>query len=155
MHLLKQVVKPGYSSSCLYISCLIIHILPKFSHITQTLGVKRLNSLARNMASSTPPIAVQKPHKIAFGAVPGENRGEKPFTELRYRSDPWFWLRDDTRKNEESWSIWEKKILTPRKKQSTLKNFKRSCTMNISHIWKKQTKILPFRMESISITQGR
>ena len=53
------------------------------------------------MSSSTPPIAVQKPHKIAFGAVPGENRGEKPFTELRYRSDPWFWLRDDTRKNEE------------------------------------------------------
>jgi oligopeptidase B len=47
------------------------------------------------------PIAPQKPHQVAFGAVEGENRGEKPFLPLRYRDDPWFWLRDDERKNEE------------------------------------------------------
>ena len=48
----------------------------------------------------TPPIATQKPHKVPFGAVEGENRGEKPFKDVRYRDDPWFWLRDDTRKDE-------------------------------------------------------
>ena len=47
------------------------------------------------------PIAVQKPHRVAFGAVEGENRGDVPFSPLRYRDDPWFWLRDDERKNEE------------------------------------------------------
>ena len=48
-----------------------------------------------------PPIALQKLHKVPFGAVEGENRGERPFFPLRYRDDPWFWLRDDDRKNEE------------------------------------------------------
>jgi hypothetical protein len=58
----------------------------------------------RSLASAVEleaPIAVQKPHRVAFGAVPGENRGDKPFLPLRYRDDPWFWLRDDDRKDEE------------------------------------------------------
>ena len=54
-----------------------------------------------SMESSAPPIAAQRPHKVTFGAVKGENRGSHPFTDLRYRYDPWFWLRDDDRKNED------------------------------------------------------
>ena len=30
--------------------------------------------------------------------VKGQNRGLKPFSHQRKLSDPWFWLRDDTRK---------------------------------------------------------
>ena len=48
-----------------------------------------------------PPIALKKPYKVPFGAVEGENRGSNPFKDIRYIEDPWFWLRDDTRKNEE------------------------------------------------------
>eukprot|EP00949_MAST-11_sp_MAST-11-sp1_P002494 g2494.t1 len=47
------------------------------------------------------PIAEKRPHRIVFGKVEGENRGEKPFAQQRFRSDPYFWLRDDDRKNEE------------------------------------------------------
>ena len=47
------------------------------------------------------PIAIQRPHKVTFGAVEGENRGDNPFKDLRYRDDPWFWLRDDNRTSKE------------------------------------------------------
>ena len=50
---------------------------------------------------SKPPIAKQKPHKVPFGDVKGENRGENPFTDQRWRDDPWFWLRDDSREKKE------------------------------------------------------
>ena len=48
----------------------------------------------------SPPIAESRPHSVPFGAVKGENRGKHPFTPIRYREDPYFWLRDDDRKNE-------------------------------------------------------
>mmetsp|Transcript_8748 Transcript_8748/g.10460 ORF Transcript_8748/g.10460 Transcript_8748/m.10460 type:complete len:783 (+) Transcript_8748:487-2835(+) len=48
-----------------------------------------------------PPIAAQKDHRVLFGQKEGENRGTKPFKNPRFRSDPWFWLRDDERKSEE------------------------------------------------------
>eukprot|EP01063_Lacrimia_lanifica_P023520 TRINITY_DN3107_c0_g1_i1.p1 TRINITY_DN3107_c0_g1~~TRINITY_DN3107_c0_g1_i1.p1 ORF type:complete len:753 (+),score=343.03 TRINITY_DN3107_c0_g1_i1:67-2259(+) len=47
-----------------------------------------------------PPVAVQRPHMVTFGAVEGENRGGKPF-EPRQREDPFFWLRDDERTQED------------------------------------------------------
>lgn len=46
-----------------------------------------------------PPIAEQRPHEVVFGAVEGENRGEKPFAQQRRRTDNYFWLRDDERKD--------------------------------------------------------
>merc|ERR1712223_775343 len=58
-------------------------------------------SLPMDTDLSKPPIALQKPHKVIFGAVEGENRGEYPFKDQRYRNDHWFWLRDDSRKNKE------------------------------------------------------
>lgn len=45
------------------------------------------------------PIAEQIPHQVVFGKVEGENRGAKPFSQQRKRTDPWFWLRDDDRKD--------------------------------------------------------
>ena len=84
----------------LFISSLIIYTLPKFEHFIQLPNLRRMAS-TNSVSALMPPIALQKPHKIAFGAVNGENRGETPFKEIRYREDPWFWLRDDTRKNED------------------------------------------------------
>jgi len=54
-----------------------------------------------NDSAASPPIAAQRPHRVPFGAVPGENRGENPIEKPIERDDPWFWLRDDDRKNEE------------------------------------------------------
>ena len=48
-----------------------------------------------------PPIAQQKPHKVVFGFLEGEERGNVPFKQQRYLDDPWFWLRDESRENQE------------------------------------------------------
>ena len=48
-----------------------------------------------------PPIALQKAHRVVFGSVDGEERGENPFKQQRYLDDPWFWMRDESRKNNE------------------------------------------------------
>lgn len=85
-------------TSVSFILSLNNNILPRFKQRYKQIYFNR------TMASLTKldaPIAVQKPHKVAFGKVDGENRGDNPFFPLRYRDDPWFWLRDDTRKNEE------------------------------------------------------
>ena len=39
---------------------------------------------------SLPPIAQQKDHKVVFGSVDGEDRGQNPFKQQRYLDDPWF-----------------------------------------------------------------
>ena len=53
------------------------------------------------IAKIRPPIAEKRDHLVTFGAVDGQNRGKKPFSQPRTRNDPWFWLRDDERKSEE------------------------------------------------------
>lgn len=55
----------------------------------------------RAVGSSDAPIAAQRPHRVTFGAVEGENRGELPMDPPLQRDDPWFWLRDDDRESEE------------------------------------------------------
>lgn len=52
-----------------------------------------------SLGGSDGPIAEKRPHHVPFGAVPGQNRGSNPFPVPRMREDPWFWLRDDDRKN--------------------------------------------------------
>lgn len=52
----------------------------------------------------SPPIARRVPREVLFGSVSGENRGDKDtllFDPPLRRNDPWFWLRDDARKNRE------------------------------------------------------
>eukprot|EP00940_MAST-03C_sp_MAST-3C-sp2_P002597 g2597.t1 len=47
-----------------------------------------------------PPVADRVPHDVLFGAVKGEHRGgDGVFDPPLRRNDPWFWLRDDERKN--------------------------------------------------------
>jgi oligopeptidase B len=55
------------------------------------------------MASLTlvaPPVAEKIPHDVIFGKVEGQNRGLKPFPQQRTRTDNYFWMRSDDRKDE-------------------------------------------------------
>ncbi|GLD98705.1 hypothetical protein PINS_up007422 [Pythium insidiosum] len=56
------------------------------------------SSLAQNVR---PPVLEKRPHMVPFGAVPGQNRGPNPMKPILYMEDPYFYVRDDTRKNEE------------------------------------------------------
>ena len=61
-------------------------------------------ALSSSHASERGPIAATRHHRVAFGAVEGENRGGgsgslAPFAKAIQRDDPWFWLRDDDRKD--------------------------------------------------------
>ncbi|GAB9463968.1 hypothetical protein Gpo141_00001411 [Globisporangium polare] len=48
-----------------------------------------------------PPVLEKRPHMVPFGAVPGQNRGPNPMKPILYIEDPYFYARDDTRKNED------------------------------------------------------
>ncbi|KAG5510654.1 hypothetical protein JKF63_06952 [Porcisia hertigi] len=48
---------------------------------------------------SKPPVAIKKPHRVTFGYVKGEDRGPNPMNPPRFREDPYFWMRDDKRKD--------------------------------------------------------
>lgn len=50
---------------------------------------------------STPPVPVRLPHKLMFGKVDGENRGESPMDPPRTTVDDLYWLRDDARTDKE------------------------------------------------------
>ena len=92
--------------------------------------------ILRNMTSLAKldaPIAPQKPHKVAFGKVENENRGENPFFPLRYRDDPWFWLRDDTRKNEDILDHLRKENAYTEEKTKHLTKFQKK--LYDEHIW--------------------
>ncbi|KAJ0411986.1 hypothetical protein ATCC90586_009943 [Pythium insidiosum] len=56
------------------------------------------SSLAQNVR---PPVLEKRPHMVPFGAVSGQNRGPNPMKPILYMEDPYFYVRDDTRKNEE------------------------------------------------------
>jgi len=51
-------------------------------------------------AAASPPVAARVPRKVVFGKVPGEDRGPDAMDPPIIREDPYFWLRDDTRKDE-------------------------------------------------------
>ena len=51
-------------------------------------------------ASVSPPVAKRVAHTVTFGKVDGENRGTNPMEPVELQDDL-FWIRDDTRKNEE------------------------------------------------------
>ena len=52
-------------------------------------------------ASVSPPVAKRVAHTVTFGKVDGENRGTNPMEPVELQDDL-FWIRDDTRKNEEA-----------------------------------------------------
>lgn len=53
------------------------------------------------MSDVQPPVAARRDHTVYFGKVEGEDRGENPMAPPLKHNDPYFWLRDDERKNEE------------------------------------------------------
>jgi len=55
--------------------------------------VRKAASLEFAGKTLLPPQAEIRPHEVVFGAVEGENRGEKPFAQQRRRVDNYFWLR--------------------------------------------------------------
>eukprot|EP00854_Cymbomonas_tetramitiformis_P012147 gene12147-14353_t len=98
-----------------------------------------------NASDSTdlkPPVATKRAHRVPFGAVEGENRGYKPFKQLRYRDDPWFWLRDDERKNEEVLELLRRENAYTTQQTAHLEKFKSKLyDEHISHL--KQTDDRP------------
>ena len=139
-------------TSSFFVSSLLIYILPKIEYFIVNPSFRRMASIANTVV--TPPIAVQKPHKVAIGAVPGESRGEAPFRTIRYRDDPWFWLRDDTRKNEEVLEHLRKENTYTEEKTKHLENFqKKLYDEHISHL--KETDEDPAGRDHISSLQNR
>ena len=61
--------------------------------------VQALSAAAKSKA--VPPVAPRRPKDIQFGKVAGEDRGPNPMDPPIVRQDPYFWLRDDTRKNKD------------------------------------------------------
>ncbi|KAF0685244.1 Aste57867_22835 [Aphanomyces stellatus] len=63
-------------------------------------------SYIRRRALSTtvalvPPVLEKRPKMVPFGKVPGQNRGEQPMEPIIYLEDPYYYVRDDSRKNTE------------------------------------------------------
>lgn len=52
-------------------------------------------------SAPAPPVGVKKNHEVLFGYVEGEDRGPQPMNPPRRHIDPYFWLRDDDRKDPE------------------------------------------------------
>lgn len=50
--------------------------------------------------SILPPNPLRQSHTVLFGAVEGEDRGSNPMNPPLKRDDPYFWMRDDERKDE-------------------------------------------------------
>uniref|UniRef100_A0AAV1TZ41 Prolyl endopeptidase n=1 Tax=Peronospora matthiolae TaxID=2874970 RepID=A0AAV1TZ41_9STRA len=48
-----------------------------------------------------PPVLEKRPKMVPFGAVAGQNRGPNPMKPVLYIEDPYFYVRDDSRKNKE------------------------------------------------------
>lgn len=79
------------------------------SRLMVGLGVALASSAAAAIARrvvhgpmrSTPPVPVRLPHKLMFGKVDGENRGESPMDPPRTTVDDLYWLRDDARTDKE------------------------------------------------------
>eukprot|EP00966_Prymnesium_polylepis_P307857 7114401-Prymnesium_polylepis.1 len=66
-----------------------------------TLRLYALLALLQTASALRPPVAKRVWHTVSFGAVHGENRGDRPMDPPRTRTDDLFWLRDDSRQSEE------------------------------------------------------
>jgi len=64
-------------------------------------------STAASEETATAPVAEKRPHKVWFGAPlegaagADAQKGEQAMTDRKFIVDPYYWLRDDERKNEE------------------------------------------------------
>ena len=75
---------------------------PTRTSLLSSLVTASLSSITKmSAAKMAPPVAKRVPHVVKFGKVEGENRGTSPMDPPRTMQDDLFWLRDDTRNNEE------------------------------------------------------
>ena len=65
-----------------------------------TASALRIQMLSTATTARAPPVAKRVPHTVKFGRVAGENRGPNPMEPVELQDD-YFWIRDDTRKDEE------------------------------------------------------
>ena len=49
---------------------------------------------------TSPPIAKREEHKIPIGGNDSQVRGPNPMEKAKYVVDPYYWIRDDARKDE-------------------------------------------------------
>ena len=77
----------------------------------------------RMMSAVAPPIAKRVPHTVTFGRVDGENRGPNPMEPLEL-SDDLFWIRDDSRKNEDMLQLLRDENAYSQHKTSHLDGFR-------------------------------
>ncbi|KAL3662449.1 hypothetical protein V7S43_012307 [Phytophthora oleae] len=85
--------------------------MSRMSALNLTVGVGTAAALymvrLRRAAYSTlakrvrPPVLEKRPKMVPFGAVEDQNRGPNPMKPILYLEDPYFYVRDDSRKNEE------------------------------------------------------
>jgi len=62
---------------------------------------KEMGDAKRMAAYMQPPQPPLRPQEVVFGKVPGQDRGTGVMNPPVVRTDPFFWLRDDTHSNEE------------------------------------------------------
>ena len=76
-----------------------LKLLSSFAAVS-ALRPMMMSTAAGTAASVSPPVAKRVAHTVTFGKVDGENRGTNPMEPVEVQDDL-FWIRDDTRKNEE------------------------------------------------------
>ena len=69
--------------------------------LVTTVTAAATSGMSLGAARATPPVARRAPHTVKFGKVAGENRGLNPMDPPLEIVDDLFWMRDDTRSNEE------------------------------------------------------
>ena len=80
-----------------------LHRLKLLSHFAAVSALRpmMMSTAGTAAASVSPPVAKRVAHTVTFGKVDGENRGTNPMEPVEIQDDL-FWIRDDTRKNEEA-----------------------------------------------------
>ena len=78
------------------------------------------------MSAKSPPIARRAPHAVRFGKVEGEDRGTNPMDPPIEADDSLFWLRDDTRKDEEILGLLKEENAYTESRTAHLSTFRQS-----------------------------
>ena len=83
-----------------------LHRLKLLSHFAAVSALRpmMMSTAGTAAASVSPPVAKRVAHTVTFGKVDGENRGTNPMEPVEIQDDL-FWIRDDTRKNEETFEL--------------------------------------------------
>jgi len=98
---------------------------------------ERVSGLSTSAAAASvkAPVAARVPKAIKFGKVPGEDRGPNPMDPPIERDDPYFWLRDDTRKDQKILSLLDEENAYSKGATAHLEEFRESLYAEmLSHV---------------------